>query len=207
MAIAVALLLGALSACGGDDPAPPTTLSISVEGATSVVQQAARLIEGCYRDGTQPEICTSGTSRAVAPLCVDLAARTDLATNDVAGGVTVYAADNPRYGEVTCLFSSPRTSLALELWRDPPDSLCSSGGGVAGSCAALDGGLEVGRQDVLPSMSVAGSAGRVVATTNSPELDAAQLAAIATGLTRVVFGATVTAAELGRVQAPSTKPE
>ena len=204
-ALALVALLVSLVACGGSEH-PPATLSIDVRGATKVVADAAELMEECYRDGREPELCTSGTVHQIAKLCIDLAGHGDVTLADPAGAITVYPADNPRYGEVSCLFATPRTNLSVELWRTPPPSMCSAGAGFAGACAPLGHGLEVGRRRDLPSISVAGRAGRVVTTAASPLLDAAQLVAVTQELTRVVFDVTVSSADLATVQGLSTKP-
>ena len=199
------MLLGGVPGCGSRDKAS-APLRIDVGSVTPLVTRVAGLIEDCYRDGSEPEICTSGSLRAVTKVCEDLPGQAAVGLADVEGAITVYPADNPRYGEVSCLFATPRASLSVELWRRPLSSLCSADGGFQGSCAPLAHGLEVGRRSDLPSISVAGDRGRVVTAAASPALDAVQLVAIAKELTKVVFDVAVSNADLAKVQDPSAKP-
>lgn len=205
LGLAALAVLVVVAACGSD--APPPTLEIDVGGSSAVVAKAAGFMEGCYRDGSEPETCTTAGVAGLYDFCADLVGATELTTEDGVGAVTTYPADNPRIGEASCLFTNPRSSLSIELWRDPPTTLCAPDSGLEGTCARVGDRLEVGRRADLPSISVAGQSGAVVSTVASPTLDEDQLLAAAAVLAALVFDEVVTPDDLAAAQSASSNPE
>lgn len=201
--VAVVLPLGG---CGDDDPA---TLEIDTADATEVVARAAEFAKDCYRDGSSPETCTSATVSGLFDFCADLVGSSELDASDGAAAVTVYPAGNELTAELSCLFNNPRSGLTIEMWRDPPDSLCDPVLGRPGQCLEIGDGYEAGRPDGLPAISVAAPDGRVVATTASPTLDDEELRKVATELARIVLGVEVSLDALAQpaAQPDSTNPE